>query len=159
MRIDINGKKPGGVFSLAPVTPSASVRSLRVREEDAQLVWSHEKLGRLRQLHPRHPPATSLPPDILLITRNVGERDGGREQESREGSQTGSLSKIFFFELKSVEQVRSLLNQQSLSVRVSRTPEQKKRRQLLQRCTFFFAGALTLIYNCSPFNGKRTDRD
>lgn len=58
MRIDINRKKPGGVFSLAPVTPSASVRSLRVREEDAQLVWSHEKLGRLRQLHPPHPPAT-----------------------------------------------------------------------------------------------------
>lgn len=89
-------------------------------------------------------PATRLPPDILLITRNVGERDGGREQESREGSQTGSFSK-FFFKLKSVEQVRSLLNQQSLSVRVSRTPEQKV-KTTSPSMNIFFPGALTLIY-------------
>lgn len=89
-------------------------------------------------------PATRLPPDILLITRNVGERDGWREQESREGSQTGSFSK-FFFKLKSVEQVRSLLNQQSLSVRVSRTPEQKSEDNFSSDEHFFSRGTYSYL--------------
>lgn len=92
MRIDINRKKPGGVFSLAPVTPSASVRSLRVREEDAQLVWSHEKLGRLRQLHPRHPPATQHFINHTQCGREMGEENKNLERDHKQEA----LARFFF---------------------------------------------------------------